>query len=153
MPPSTNSTLSSQPTNNIYKSMYDQYTNMHAEAFCNANFSPPFNKPNSPDFFWQISTKGETFTWNDDSSKFRTTIFGQIMSPVYGTLHSAKGNHYGNDGTVSLHTFFYSQYISLTMWIQLIRDDSTVKNVFVLGVPVLATPNLAMAFKQSNWNL
>ena len=44
-----------------------------------------------------LITKYISFIWN---SEFSTILFGQIMSPSFGTIHYAKGNHYGVNGDV-----------------------------------------------------
>ena len=70
---------------------------MGPAAFGNASFGPPTNDDKSSHFSELLITKYISFIWN---SEFSTILFGQIMSPSFGTIHWLKRNHYGVNGDV-----------------------------------------------------
>lgn len=94
--------MPSNPSQTLYERIAGQLINMGSAAFGNASYGPPTNDDKSPDFFRTVNNnKNNSYIWNRDGSEFSTIIFGQLMSSSYGTIHSAKGNHYGANGDVS----------------------------------------------------
>lgn len=93
--------ISERIKDGVYDVFADQLTNMGNDAFANCSFGPPTDSDDSPDFYRIVTERGASFIWNSDKSEFSTVLFGQIVSSSLGTIHSAKGNHYGGNGEVS----------------------------------------------------
>lgn len=86
----------------VYDRIYQSLKDMGPDAFANVDFGPPAgNGADAPHFFRQTTPKGYNYIWNKDGSQFSTILFGEIVHLTFGTIHCAKGNHYGKDGDVS----------------------------------------------------
>jgi hypothetical protein len=109
----SDSCFSKRIDDGVYDRIVQQFKAMGSAAFAGASYAQ-ITSDLKPDFFCQSNNCGYMYIYNNGNKEFTTLIFGQICPASAGTLHCAKGNHYGKDGTVSDCWILHGSVVCLT---------------------------------------